>query len=91
MIKINLKLLILISCIIILNSTNFVFANISGVVYDKSNNTPISGIKVQIKNEKIKTFTNQKGEFRIETKNDVNVNVSPANAWGIDIFPTGNQ
>ncbi len=63
--KINPKLFIAIFCFLALYSTNFAIANISGVVYDKSDNSPISGIKVQIKNDKSKTFTNQKGEFRI--------------------------
>jgi len=68
--KINPKFFIAIFCFLALYSTNFAIANISGVVYDKSDNSPISGIKVQIKNDKSKTFTNQKGEFRIETKNE---------------------
>lgn len=42
------------------------FAQVSGVVTDKSNNEPVSGIKVQIKNSKTKAFTNSKGEFKIE-------------------------
>ncbi len=63
----NLRLLSYSSVIIIsLFFSSNIFAQVSGVVIDKSNNEPISGIKVQIKNSKTKAFTNTKGQFKIE-------------------------
>lgn len=77
----NINYLLIIVFFVFVFFSNSTFADVNGVVYDKSNNSPISGIKVQLKNDKSKTFTNQKGEFRIETKNDKVILVFTSLLW----------
>ena len=72
----NLRLLSYSSVIIIsLFFSSNIFAQVSGVIIDKSNNEPISGIKVQIKNSKTKAFTNTKGQFKIENTPEGNFDI----------------